>query len=415
MDSPAGLSINSSGQLIVGTETTVRLFTLDQNGCPVFVRDLRSGFLGIVALKWYQDRILVAETVGRRLVMFNPTDNTTYFDLTTHVGTASPAGDPPRAITIDGSGRIVVAYEDGVWSVPNRFRGFQVFDYDPQQNVISTAGAVWIDFSDAHGNFGSADSIAFNSETGLLLVPYAYENPIPNPNPNPNAKVVAYETIGLAPVVPPQEFHTGIPYTAGMDVDTAGDLILISDYYSNRVRAYSYEGTAEFLIPELSDTNLSFNQPQNIAVDANRRLFVADKLNHRIVVLQLNALNQPPDCSEAYADPAVLWPPKHQLRSISIKNVVDPDGDVLSLGITGIVQDEPVNGLGDGDTSPDGGFSPLQLRAERSGQGNGRVYRVNFTASDPSGLSCSAQVSVCVPKNQSSQCVGDPVEFDSTQ
>ncbi|MBI2877021.1 MAG: hypothetical protein HYY20_09085 [Candidatus Tectomicrobia bacterium] len=52
-----------------------------------------------------------------------------------------------------------------------------------------------------------------------------------------------------------------------------------------------------------------------------------------------------------------------------------------------MTQDAPVNGLGDGDTSPDAVLqgSSVLLRAERSGQGNGRVYAVHFTADDGLG------------------------------
>ena len=43
---------------------------------------------------------------------------------------------------------------------------------------------------------------------------------------------------------------------------------------------------------------------------------------------------------------------------------------------TPVTQDEPVNGLGDGDTGPDAVTlsDGILLRAERSGTGDGRVY-----------------------------------------
>jgi hypothetical protein len=60
---------------------------------------------------------------------------------------------------------------------------------------------------------------------------------------------------------------------------------------------------------------------------------------------------------------------------------------------------EPENGLGDGDTSPDAviqGHTVL-LRAERAGTGNGRVYQVHFTADDGRGGTCTGSVLVKVP------------------
>jgi hypothetical protein len=113
--------------------------------------------------------------------------------------------------------------------------------------------------------------------------------------------------------------------------------------------------------------------------------------------------NQPPDCSQAAPSVAVLWPPNHRMVDVSILGVTDPDGDAVTVTITGITQDEPVNGTGDGDTGPDGagvGSSTAQVRAERSGVGNGRVYEVSFTADDGKGGTCDGSVKVGVPHDQ---------------
>ncbi len=99
--------------------------------------------------------------------------------------------------------------------------------------------------------------------------------------------------------------------------------------------------------------------------------------------------------------------------------MTDPDGDPVTITVDAIYQDEPVNGLGDGDTAPDGagvGTSTAQVRAERAGSGNGRVYHIDFTADDGNGGQCSGAVLVGVPKSQGKN--GAPVDdgalFDST-
>src|SRR5262249_26260686 len=99
----------------------------------------------------------------------------------------------------------------------------------------------------------------------------------------------------------------------------------------------------------------------------------------------------PPDCQRAQASPSSLWPPNHKLVSVAIIGVSDPEDDQVILTVTGVTQDEPVNGLGDGDTSPDAVLQgeKVLLRAERSGTGNGRVYHVAFKADDGAGGQCT--------------------------
>lgn len=114
--------------------------------------------------------------------------------------------------------------------------------------------------------------------------------------------------------------------------------------------------------------------------------------------------NRPPDCSAAFADPDVLWPPNHKFQTVTIMGVTDPDGDPVTITITDVTQDEPVNGLGDGNTASDAANingASVDIRAERSGLGDGRVYHILFTATDDQGATCQGDVTVSVPHDQS--------------
>jgi hypothetical protein len=133
--------------------------------------------------------------------------------------------------------------------------------------------------------------------------------------------------------------------------------------------------------------------------------------------------NEPPDCDAASAEPTELWPPDHKFEDVSVVGVTDPDGDPVTITITGIAQDEPLEGLGDGDTCPDAdgvGTGIASVRAERSGTkktpGDGRVYHIGFTADDGQGGSCDGVVTVCVPhdQRQGHVCVDQGPIFDST-
>ena len=109
--------------------------------------------------------------------------------------------------------------------------------------------------------------------------------------------------------------------------------------------------------------------------------------------------NRSPECGVARAVPDRLWSADHQLVPVTIAGVTDPDGDPVTITVTGVTQDESPNESGDGNTCPDAVLSDgaVQLRAERSGAGNGRVYAVSFSASDGRGGSCAGSVLVCVP------------------
>ena len=91
--------------------------------------------------------------------------------------------------------------------------------------------------------------------------------------------------------------------------------------------------------------------------------------------------------------------------------------DDITIKITSIQQDEPVNGLGDGDTSPDGfgvGTSTAKVRAERSGLENGRIYIIGFEATNEAGASCTGSVTVGVPHDKKSTPIDSGARYDST-
>jgi hypothetical protein len=109
-------------------------------------------------------------------------------------------------------------------------------------------------------------------------------------------------------------------------------------------------------------------------------------------------------------------------------HVTDPDGDVVTIKILGITQNEPL-----GNTSPDAiiledglwKFLPgrtvnrnerlFEVRAETQNDGKGRIYQVAFEATDGED-SCTGEVSICVPYDGGdSTCVDDGGDFiDST-
>jgi hypothetical protein len=181
------------------------------------------------------------------------------------------------------------------------------------------------------------------------------------------------------------------------------------------------ETSAVAAVPYLIPANLPAGKYYLDALaDANNQVIETNEANNCASshVQLLAAVVPPIDCSRASANPAILWPPSHKLVPVSIMGVIAPPGDTVTIQITGVTQGEPTNGLGDGDTCPDGfgvGTSQARVRAERSGTGNGRVYVLSFTATDANGGSCNGTVKVGVPHDRNSTPIDGGQAYDSTK
>jgi hypothetical protein len=111
----------------------------------------------------------------------------------------------------------------------------------------------------------------------------------------------------------------------------------------------------------------------------------------------------PPTLTVA-VDKGILWPPNHKMVPVTVLvNAYDGESGVANTKITSVTSNEPVDGLGDGDMAPDWvitGDLTLNLRAERSGTGSGRVYTITVVCTDNAGNSASKMVQVMVPHDQ---------------
>ncbi len=117
--------------------------------------------------------------------------------------------------------------------------------------------------------------------------------------------------------------------------------------------------------------------------------------------------NEVPVVSSATASPNTLWPPNHQMENVTVNYTATDNCPNLNCSLT-VASNEPINGLGDGDTAPDWVVVDdhhLQLRSERSGKGNGRIYTITVTCTDASGNATLKTTTVVVPKNKSSWTV----------
>ncbi|KAL3822821.1 hypothetical protein ACHAXA_011458, partial [Cyclostephanos tholiformis] len=136
----------------------------------------------------------------------------------------------------------------------------------------------------------------------------------------------------------------------------------------------------------------------------------------------VNVLAPSLECSDAYPSKTLLWPPNHKFEAIVIQGVTDLNGNEVAVAIVidAIYSDEEpatAKGAGGATKVPDAygvGTNIANLRAERSGVGNGRVYRIDFTASNGLGGTCQGNVWVGVPHAQNKLPVDDGALYPAT-
>jgi hypothetical protein len=119
-------------------------------------------------------------------------------------------------------------------------------------------------------------------------------------------------------------------------------------------------------------------------------------------------INYTMDCGRACPSIECLWPANNKFVEVQIKGVTDANGNPVSPSIFAISSDEPTasgRGAGGKSHAPDAfglGSDTVHLRAERSGNGDGRVYTVYFFA-DNGVERCKGSVEVRVPHDRSSK------------
>lgn len=117
----------------------------------------------------------------------------------------------------------------------------------------------------------------------------------------------------------------------------------------------------------------------------------------------------PPEISVTVS-PDTLWPSNHKMVDITATVLVSDICDAApTVVLTSVTSDEPDDAIGNGDGKTvndiqEAGIDTedyeFKLRAERAGEGDGRIYTIVYTATDASGNSASASATVVVPHDK---------------
>ena len=117
--------------------------------------------------------------------------------------------------------------------------------------------------------------------------------------------------------------------------------------------------------------------------------------------------NQAPSIVSVTPSVSTLWEPNHTMHPISVAaSASDNCGGQLPASacvITAVTSNEAINSQGDGNTDPDWnitGPTTVELRAERKGNGTGRIYTITVECTDAAGNKTQGTTTVNVPHNQ---------------
>ena len=138
-----------------------------------------------------------------------------------------------------------------------------------------------------------------------------------------------------------------------------------------------------------------YNQPSLYNADPYR------SSDHDPVVVRI--CEATPPLVEIIVTPNSLWPANHKyVEIIAEVSVTDADPNT-TVTLVSVTSNEPDDGLGDGDFPDDIVITDddtFQLRAERAGNGEGRIYTITYQVTDACGNSTTVSAEVTVPHNQ---------------
>jgi len=172
-----------------------------------------------------------------------------------------------------------------------------------------------------------------------------------------------------------------VPGARSVAVDPTGKFVYVANFARNNVSAFSIGATGALTAIGLPVP--AGNLPYSVAVAST-------------------GCRIPPAIRAVSASPAVLWPPNHNMADVTVNYDVTAQCGTAACTLS-VASNEPINGAGDGNASPDWRvIDPhhVELRAERSGGGSGRIYTINITCTDAAGNSAKSSTRVSVPHDQ---------------
>jgi uncharacterized repeat protein (TIGR01451 family) len=143
--------------------------------------------------------------------------------------------------------------------------------------------------------------------------------------------------------------------------------------------------------------------------------------NHSSATQTVTVIDNTPPVITTNGQTLSMWPPNHKYQTFSVTNFVTGASDncggvgIGDVVITKVTSDEIENGNGDGNTLNDiviaADCKSVQLRSEREGGGDGRVYTIFFSVADSHGNVGTATAKVVVQHNPGETAIDSGVHY----
>jgi hypothetical protein len=127
--------------------------------------------------------------------------------------------------------------------------------------------------------------------------------------------------------------------------------------------------------------------------------------------------NIKPVITSVSASPSSLWPPNHKMKPVTVTTVSTDNCGTPDCKIISVSSNEPEIGTSEDDLPGDWlitGNNTVNLRAERAGSGNGRIYTITVECKDGSGNATQSTTNVVVAHNITAPISGASYKIGST-
>ena len=372
---PVELDFNRTANIFVANEGAPAVFNFEDFVSKLaptgvtLVREFIDNLEGSSGLAVDEnDNIYVSQDLEKRIRKYD-SNGTLIFEFQPH----RPGFSDPNSLTLTKDGRLLAPVKD--LSTANQWR---IFSFDIETGVKLSEFAQPFEF-------GFVNTILY--QDGHLFIAGARA-------PNSTAGPILIAEEGQAPIAYAYNNLLGPANVNGLALGLDGTLFVTDQ---TRLRKVSTNGEVTLLAN-------GFTYARGLLAEEDGCVLVADFRDGVEGALFRVCPESKPVCINVTANPSILWPPNHEMVPISITNSLSDDCNPdTACRVIEVWSNESVNGLGDGDMAPDWEITDnltINLRAERAGNGTGRVYTLTILCEDSAGNSATKDVTVTVPHNQ---------------